>query len=207
MAKWQIQRGESPVLGPYTDEQVVEGIHAAAIPNDSKIRAVGDTAWNSVTDVPEFAAAARAVGLRATRGGNHSPSPAAATSGASKAAAPALAEAIAASGTRVTKAHVVGIKLEKIGSTLEAISVLVAVGGVVLCLLQWLNQIDLHQDWGPKSTLGLLWVTAVACLGWIVMGIGGLISAKIVGALGTGLATLGDILVATKQDGRSEDAR
>src|SRR5258707_1190292 len=61
MADWYVIAEDGEPVGPVETELVVRGISAGKIPLGSKVCAVSETTWMSLSAVPEFAAAIRAV--------------------------------------------------------------------------------------------------------------------------------------------------
>ena len=51
---WYIQRGRSDPLGPFTTDEVLEGLTQGEIPGDSLVRELAGTAWLPFAAVPEF---------------------------------------------------------------------------------------------------------------------------------------------------------
>ncbi len=59
---WYLQRGRGDPLGPFSSEQILEGLRKAQIPRDSLAREVSSTAWLPLSAVPEFVEFLPAVG-------------------------------------------------------------------------------------------------------------------------------------------------
>jgi hypothetical protein len=51
---WYLQRGRSDPLGPFTTEEVLEGLSQGEIPGDALVREIAATAWLPFAAVPEF---------------------------------------------------------------------------------------------------------------------------------------------------------
>lgn len=62
---WYIQRALSDPLGPFTTEEILDGLAQGEIPTDSLVREIAGTAWLPFAAVPDFAAAVALLGGRA----------------------------------------------------------------------------------------------------------------------------------------------
>ena len=51
---WFLQRGRADPIGPFTTEEIVDGLRAHDIPLDSLAREVSEAAWRPLAGVPEF---------------------------------------------------------------------------------------------------------------------------------------------------------
>jgi hypothetical protein len=54
MSRWQIRRKTSPVIGPFSHEEVVEAIRIGKVPFDSLVCVAGSEEWQPVASVPAF---------------------------------------------------------------------------------------------------------------------------------------------------------
>ncbi len=91
----------------------------------------------------------------------------------------------------MTNAHTVGRNLETLGPKLEGLSIKLGVTGIVLSLVHWLSSLEVSS--AAAQILRVLLAAVSASLGWVIATIAGVVAAKLLGAIGTALVTLGDI--------------
>ncbi len=99
-ARWYIQRQRSKQLGPFSTEEIVEGLRTLEIPQDSVVNEIGGKQWLPLASVPEFAAVLK--GLPPPKDPRAEKAKAAAAASSEAATAPTLAAQSAAAAEVIT---------------------------------------------------------------------------------------------------------
>jgi hypothetical protein len=58
IASWYLQRGRADPIGPFTTDEVREGLRLGEIPHDANAREVAETSWRPLSGIAEFRGAA-----------------------------------------------------------------------------------------------------------------------------------------------------